>query len=491
MNPFYDKKLILKYIMAFVAVMVGMKYTNGAAFVVLVPFAFGYLSGRNPEKLIFIILVSILTLIGNTYFMPKGIVYAVAQRGLMMSLGILMSLQIFGRRNSPQLTPVLWMAPYLVYIAGVSLVGWSPIISYLKLTLFSFIFIGMYAATNRAILSQMDVRKFRSMFLAVACVMVIGSLLVMPLGGIGYMTAAEALRDPTVVSLFRGMTNHSQALGPAVAFFGVLILADWLFSIQKMDKLYAGLLFCVPILLFKTSSRTAMGTFLAGVLIILFFFLKSRKIRIPWRGTVSQVVAGIVILGGLTVLAVPSVRERAVRFIMKYGTDRRRVTLTTGDVLSSRQGKIESCLRNWRESPAIGNGFQVSEDMKKFRANSLKDILSAPVEKSTWVFAVLEEGGIFGELIFVFYIFICTALLVSRRAYIGATSFLTLIIVNLGEFTVFSMSGIGGTFWGLTFVAIILDTQRIKVEEAPPVPPPWMGGGPVMMPPPSGMARRF
>lgn len=490
LNSMYDKKTILLYVLAFGAIMLGMKFTDGAAFAILIPCALGFLAGRHPEKLIFVILVSILTLIGNPYFMPKGIVYAVCQRGLMMALGGLMMVQIFGRRNAPQLTPVLWMLPYLVYMACVSFVGWSPLISYLKLMLFSFIFIGIYAAANRAIVGQMDVRKFRSMFLAVSCVMLIGSVLVLPLGGIGYMGAEEVLKDPTLRSLFKGMTNHSQALGPITAFFGILVFADWLFSIQRMDKLYAVLMLCVPILLIKTASRTAMGAFLAGCLFLFFYFMRSRKIRIPWRGKVSQLAMGVGGLALIAVLLVPAARNRVAKFVLKYHTEGTQVSLNTEDILYTRQGKIDECLRNWRQSPHIGNGFQVSEEMKGFRASSLKQVLTAPVEKSTWIVAILEEGGWIGEALFVFYVIVCLALLVRRRAYIGATCFATMVVINLGEFTIFSMSGSGGSIWGLTFVAIILDTQRIKAEDTPPPPPPnWMDGPMGMPPPMSGPFR--
>ena len=467
-NPYYDVKSLLRYLFAFLALIVGMRFTNGAAFAVLIPIAYWNLSGKNPEKLMFIIFVSVLTLLGNPYFMPKGLIYAVSQRALMASLGGLMMVQIFGRKNSPLLTPLLWILPYLLFMACTSMKGWSPIISYLKLTLFTFVFFGIYASANRAIGSSMNASKFRSMYLAVMCVMIFGSVLVIPLGGIGYMGGDEVLKNPNLMSLFRGMTNHSQALGVFAAGLGVLIFADWLFSIQRFDKLYAALMFCIPILLYKSASRTAMGTFVGGCLFLFMIFMKTRNIRISWHSKVTQAFTASLVLMFLVVLAIPSVRDKVARFILKYGTEgRSKVTLNTEDILSSRQHKIDECLRNWHTSPTIGNGFQVSEDMKGFSAQSFTQILSAPVEKSTWIFAILEEGGVIGETLFVLYVLICVALLNKRKAYIGVTIFVIFIISNLGEFTIFSMSGGGGTYWTLVFIALILDSNRSRGGDVP------------------------
>ena len=464
-NAKYDARVVVKYILAFIALIVGMKYTDGAAFVVMVPCALAFLSGRNAEKLLFVVLVSIFTLVGNGFFMPKGLVYVITQRGLMVSLGAIMGLLIFGRRNSPLLKPVLWIVPYLVFIALVSLFGWSPLISYLKLALFSFVFLGVYAATNRAIVSNLDVRKFRSMFLAVASVILIGSVLVIPLGGVGYMGAEEMLKNPGVKSLFKGMANHSQALGPLVAFLGILLFSDWIFSIQKMDKFYAVLMLCVPVLLIKTASRTAMGAFLMGLVFVTFYFMRSRGVRIQWRSRVSGLVMTGFFVAVLAVLLIPAARERVARFVVKYNTEGRKVSVSSEDVLNTRQHKIDECLLNWKASPTIGNGFQVSENMRNFRATSLKQVLTAPVEKSTWVFAVLEEGGVVGEFLFVVFILACTTTLIRRKAYIGASCFVTMVAINLGEFTIFSMSGVGGSFWALTFTALVMDSQRLKAEE--------------------------
>ena len=122
---------------------------------------------------------------------------------------------------------------------------------------------------------------------------------------------------------------------------------------------------------------------------------------------------------------------------------------------------MDSAMANFEESPAIGNGFQVSAQMADMDIRSWKQLLSAPIEKGVWITAVLEEGGIFGLLLFCGFLLIAFPLLLSRQAYLGVCALFVFIISNLGEFTFFSASGNGGLLWAVTFVGLTLDAQRV------------------------------
>lgn len=462
-NQFYDPKGIIKYLSYIIALGFAMKFTQGAAFVILLPYALIAYSRRNAEGVFFSILVSVLTIVTNSWLMPKGLVYAVCQRGLMAGLGMMMVFQLFGQRSSSIVKPLLGILIYVAYMIPVSMVGWSPVVSGLKLFLFIVVFIALFTSANSAITNKrVDMRTIRNMLLAVACFFVIGSFMVMPFPGISYL-AADALREnPDMVSLFRGMTGHSQMLGPVMAMIGILVFADFVFSIQKPDKLYLAILIIAPFMIAKTSSRTAMGAFLAGVLIIIYQLLKARGVKIPWRNKVFSAFFSVIVVGALVVLAVPKTRESVLKFIVKYGDSGGAVT--TERILSSRQAKLDGAIDNWRKSPFVGNGFQVSEDMAGFQATSISSILSAPVEKSTWTHAILEEGGIVGEAMFI--IFLCTAIpmMFKRQAYVGGSLFVAFVVSNLGEFTIFSMSGGGGFFWEFVFLGCVIDAKRLQAR---------------------------
>jgi hypothetical protein len=142
------------------------------------------------------------------------------------------------------------------------------------------------------------------------------------------------------------------------------------------------------------------------------------------------------------------------------------------NLVSSRQFLIDRAVKNFHESPWIGNGFQVSEMQKDMRIVSWQQLLSAPIEKGVWVVAVLEEGGIFGMVLFCLFLLIAFGCLLSRQAFIGVAVLFVFVIGNLGEFTFFSMSSTGGLLWAMVFLGVAMDAARLKQEAMAQAP--WM-----------------
>lgn len=460
----YDIKSFCLALLGIVGLIVAMKASAGGAFAIMIPIAFMTLTGNRPEHLVFVLLLSISTILMNGYLMPKGMVYAITERGLFVSLGFILMTQVAGRRNPRLLTPILGLLPYIAYILLVSFWGWCPVISLLKIFLFTTIFMAYYAIAVRSSTKELDIRKLRGMILAIVSFFIIGSIFAQRFGW-AYMTLEELTEAPTDgTSLFKGMSTHANALGGILSFYALLLLADMLFLIQRPDKLYILNLLCALYLIARSGSRTSMGTFILGASFAGYCFFKSRQVASRWKNRVRSLVVLLVALGGLVILILPAGREKVKRFVVKYGNKDEAVVMTTENVMNSRQGKIDEGIANWRKSPFVGNGFQVREDMKGFKVTSLGSILSAPVEKSVWVTAILEEGGVAGFVIFVLFLLVVFPKLIKRKAYVGGTMFFALVCSNLGEFTIFSMSGGGGMQWGMVFVGFILDVQRLKIE---------------------------
>lgn len=461
-NQFYDSKQLCRYLAILIVLGLTMKFTQGAALIVLVPMAFYSLSKRDAYGVLWAVLIAVVSIVTNSWLMPKGLVYVIIQRGIMTILGCVMLFQIAGQKSSPLVKPMLPILVYILYMIPVSIKGWAPIISMLKLFLFAVVFIALFASANSAINSKGDARKIRNMFLAVACFFVFGSLLVMPIGSIAYMNANELMNTPDVKSLFKGLMVHSQTLGPSMAMIGILIFSDLVFVIQRIDKLYIAMLLIIPFLIIKTGSRTGMGAFIAGVMIVTYRLLKAKGIKISWRNKVFSLLMVTAIVGMIVILTISQTRESVFNFIIKYGDGD--VALTSENILKSREHKLNSAIDNWRRSPWVGNGFQVSEDMYYTKIDSIGTMLSAPVEKSTWAYAILEEGGIIGEIIFVIFLFGAIFVMYKRQAYVGATLLFSFMMLNFGEFTFFSMSGCGGFFWELVFLGCVIDAKRLQVR---------------------------
>ena len=190
--------------------------------------------------------------------------------------------------------------------------------------------------------------------------------------------------------------------------------------------------------------------------------MNARGLGSRWKSRVMSFVMMLAILIFVVFLFIPSVQERVAKFLVKSASDDVG-PVTTERITSSRMAKIDEALYNFHKSPIIGNGFQVSKDMKNMKENGLA-ILSAPIEKGVWVTAVLEEGGIIGFLIFTVFLFNCIIKSIKRKAYIGGACLFVVTVTNLGEFTFFSMSYAGGFSWAMVFVGLALDLRKMSDE---------------------------
>lgn len=465
----YDKKLLIQGLLGLGLLCLAMKATGGAGFLLIFPLVLMGFSKNKVGLLFWCVLATTALTEANDIIAPKGSVFTIANRSLYLLVGAVMVLQVLGSRSSKVLSPLLGLIPYLLYMGLVSYFGWMPVISYLKLVLFTMVYLAFYSVGVATVQGNtITSQQLRSILLCFACFFIIGSILLIPFPGISLLRVEAFFQAHGYYpegGLFRGMTLHSQALGPLVAIYSVILLADLLFSIRKWDKLYVLLLLITPILVYKSGSRTAMGTYLAGICFVSFVFMNARGLGAKWKGKVLSILFLIGLVGGGGFMATPSLRQSAVQFVFKTrGQEIAKESQTFEKFTSSRQGLVDRAMKNFHESPWIGNGFQVTETQKDMRINSWKQLLSAPIEKGVWFVAVLEEGGIFGmTLMCIFWLFTFIALL-QCHAFVGAAGLFVLFVSNFGEFTMFSMSGTGGLLWAMIFMGLTMDAVRLKQE---------------------------
>ena len=468
MNAVYDKALLMRGLLGLLLLCVAMKVTGGAGFLIIFPFVILGFS-KNKSGLLFWCLLATTALTETSHIIAtKGSIFALANRSIYILVGGVMVLQLISLRSSKMLTPLLALLPYLAYMAIVSSVGWMPVISYLKLFLFFIVFMAFYSVSSALQHYQLGIQELRSIFLCFASFFILGSVALIPFPSISIMSAEHFFLThgyyPTE-GLFCGITWHSQTIGPLVAIFNVILLADLLFAIRKWDKLYIILLLLSPILIYKAGSRTAMGTYLAGICFVSFVFMCANGIGARWKNNVLSILFMVGLLGGCAFMATPSLRQSAIQFIFKTrGNEIAAEHQTFEHFTSSRQFLVDHAMENFRESPWIGNGFQVSSAQKDMKVSSWKQLISAPIEKGVWIPAVLEEGGVFGMILFCLFILLAFYLLLVRHAFIGVSGLFVLIISNFGEFTIFSMSGTGGLLWAIIFMALAMDAARLRQD---------------------------
>jgi len=473
----YDKKRLLKCLIFLVFMAVAMKVTSGNGILVIVPFVIIALSRNDMPSLFFYVMVLISMTMGNSTLMPKSALFAISERAILTAVAFIMMSRVFGRKGSTYCAPLLTLLWYIAFMCVSSTCGWCPIVSYLKLFLFTSIFVAYYATANGVIVNhRTDVRVIRSVVLSVAIFFLVGSVLLIPTG-LGIMTRLDGMDITRFEGLYMGMTMHSQSLGPITAALGVMVFSDFVYSIRRADKLYLLLMACVPILVWKTSSRTAMGTLMVGIAVVTYFFMKTRSVQSTWKSKVLTSMLLLVAVGAGVAISSSSSQIGIKKFILKYADETasdKDFTLT--EITSSRQGLVESAVENFRKSPMIGNGFQVSEGMAANRISEFKLILTAPIEKGVWTTAILEEGGVIGMAIFILFLVTTVVAFIKRRCYTALATLIVLVVSNFGEFTMFSMSYTGGMMWALVFAGSIMDALREcerRVESmSPPYPTP-------------------
>ena len=473
----YNKRLLFKYLVILGVWTLLWKASRGYVAAVLPVYLLSLVAQKRAVDLFFWVLLLILPSVGNPIIFPSNSVATLVTRATLMSISLLLMMRIVGRRTPRALHPMLGILVYIAWEALVSIQGYSPIISYLKLLLFVPLYLALYAIAYDVTNSpRANAKQIRTVVLSVCIFFIAGSMVLTRIPSIGQMVAMrqtvagedvvgtlQTLAAGEGTSLFCGMTTQSQALGPIIALMSTLIFADYVFAIRRKDWIYLGLLISCPILIYKTSSRTAMGAYIAGMGMVIFLFMQARAVGQRWKGKVLMTVFALCILACVAAIAVPSVRQRTLKYALKFGGEgATSKDLSVERVTSSRQALVESSLAGFRRKPLWGNGFQVGWWMEHERRKGLLSYVSAPIEKGVWPTAVLEEGGLIGFMLFAGFLLVVIPTLIKRHAYCGVCVLWTFTFSNLGEFNFFTMSYLGGFGWTLIFTGLILDGQRLK-----------------------------
>lgn len=463
----YDNKSLSLYLLAVIGILLLSYRTSGAIVIGLVPILF--LAGAlHPRRLFVALIMSITLILSNSFFVPKTTGIIVTFRMLTLFVGAVGLLFIWTPRGNALLAPFLAYYAYVAYMFIPSFSGWNAGISLMKLVHFSLTFSCYYIISSRvARLGPSDESSVRSVLLACAIIYILGSIILIPFPGISLMNPFDLDVHDIIargVTLYKGMAMHSQALGPMVAMLTVFVFGDWLFCVRQSSWLHLLIVPAGLYVIYKTGSRTALGSALAG-LVMCYFVMKFKQQGLSgmWKTKTTRLLTLVVIAGVSAVLSVPSLRQGAAKFILKFDPSAQAEDVSFNEITKTRKGKYESTLANFKNSPVIGNGFQVSEEFAGVDI-PLTKLVSAPVEKGFFVTALLEEGGSVGFLVFWIVTLCVLRTLYVRNGYLSVVTFSTMLVANCGEFTMFSMTSTGGFNWAIVFSAAVLDEFRTRGE---------------------------
>ena len=437
----------------------GLHIHDGLSIILMFCFLYGNISQKFTISTIMLIIYSALRLC-NSIIVNIGPCYLLGYRlSILTGLFVLFScLKRSAVKTSFRFLSFIYI--YIIYMTFISLFGWSPIISELKIMLFISFFMTLHFVFLAGVTRLINISILRASMFTISIFYIIGTMISIPFPAVSKSMLLQGGRRGNIErtnedlleieGLFNGLLYHSQTLGAFMAMLNGFLLSDYIFNVQKKSWSYRILLLCIPIVIYLSSSRTGMGAYIISWIVCLGFAWRSSEVSIKSKQQIQFFSCVAVI--GLLCLAV--IKQKNVqKFLLKGSGDD--LTFVEG-LTNSRIGLIESAMSNFFDSPLFGNGFQVSKDF----AMQEISIWTAPIEKGNLFTMVLEEGGIIGGAIFYTGVLYLLFNVLKAKYYCFSVCFIVFLTSNLGEAVFFSTSGPGGFYWVLCVVALIFDNIR-------------------------------
>lgn len=404
----------------------------------------------------------------NPNILPKsGILYTLGLRFGPLLIGLALAIRGISMQGRRRLPLGMMMAYILVALVS-SIDGWAPMVSYLKIVNFSVFFMGVWLGTQSLEYDSEGIMALRSTFFALSVFLILGSVLIMPFPAISTLSGlrqAQELGDMALLnqilieaaeggamSLFCGVTMHSQTLSPMLACSLGWILCDLLFVEEEFRWPHAVLIALAVPLLYKTRSRVALLTLLSSLMLVYFYLpkhIRLRPIAKRWLGSMLMLFGVLLVV----VAAVSEMHSGAMTRWLRKTEDVESDQRTLSEAFTaSRQGLIEMCMDDFHRNPLFGSGFQVSWFTAEYARSQDGLILSSPIEKGILPIMILGETGIVGEIVFIAFLISFFTAGSNRRLYLSIAMMCLLLVTNLGEATFFSPGGAGGTLWIMCIV---------------------------------------
>ena len=247
---------------------------------------------------------------------------------------------------------------------------------------------------------------------------------------------------------YSGIMGHPQTLAPVIAMSLPLIV--YMVCLRKNSSgflIWVGAFVCALVLLFLSSSRTGAVSAIFAIMLV--------SLLLSWRSQMNNVRYFarffVFALVGFVAFVAPFKWDAVKSFAFKN-------QMGNELSLSGRDMIVEQSWNAFCQSPIVGNGFQVPSDAMNYGGENFDDGGTGTIEKSFFLTMLLEETGIIGFVLAMTGIISLYFAAWRRNALIFIATFSTFLLVNCGEATIFSPSGLGGLGW-----IICMATFRIRV----------------------------
>lgn len=285
--------------------------------------------------------------------------------------------------------------------------------------------------------------------------------------GVGY----NAKTDFAYYSgLFNGPFYHPQTLGPACALMICYLVCLVLYTPYKQKWLSFLMIGLLLLLLYKSSSRTAVVAMCFGVSTALaagFFWERRGQYFVRFNFSKAEIMVAFIALlfvGAFADAATGfSISTKLRDYMLKGGESMVGYGGSTWDALiATREAQIEMMLMGIKSQPLTGIGFGTSSD-PGFAVRA--GLFSAPTEKGFLPLAIVEETGLIGTAFFLVFLGLFYAHLIEQRNMPGLAGLTGLLGVNLGEMNFFSFGGQGSLMWLFVGAGMALGSKCISRHE--------------------------
>lgn len=451
---------VFKALMAISAILLACKFTAGGMAVVVALAGAYFALQRKPGYLAICYVLFPMFMSFNRVVVGLNPVFLMTARlGNLFMIAVMMLTGAGMQGRVREHLPILWMFAYCVVACISSIDGWMPLISYLKIVQFVLFLIGLLFVARIIQQSDQGLYQLRCAMMAIAIIMLCGSLLVRFIPSVGFsMMVAQAeswgfavtgteIAKSEGMTLFNGMVCHSQMLAPVVAMMAAWVLCDMILVAKRFTWIHGSALMTAPILLYMSRSRGGLLDIMAVLVTVIFVCVPRARLAQAVRSKLTLIVMGA--SAALVVVAiVAQVRTQAISRWLRKVEDVHGDTRTLQEAFTdSRTASIAYNLNDFRLNPFFGKGFQVVRGMDRaYRANQLS-LFSAPVEKGVTPYVILGETGLLGAGVFFIFLVAFYTTCLKRRYLALLTLFTCTLVTNLADSTLFSPGGLGGFLW--------------------------------------------
>lgn len=253
---------------------------------------------------------------------------------------------------------------------------------------------------------------------------------------VGYLTNGKG---------FQGVLNQPQAFGVFAALLGAWALAQILGKNEPSWLLFGVVGISLGLILMSGTRTAGLAFVLSAVVSLLLISLfTGRPVKRVAPGLTSRrtrIMLSAIVIGGL--ILAPTIKETVEDFLIKSnGTDIEGIFEV---YMRSRGVLIFPMLENISDRPLTGIGFGIASNplnMEISRDPLFGFPTGAAVEKGVAPLMILEELGVLGMLLVLFWLLMIVYH--SARARLPTfTVCLSILLLNMGEASLFSPGGMG------------------------------------------------